>query len=210
MRCRVEFAPLRVEPRDDAEQVSQALLDEPLQVDGLHGEWAHVTTVYDYSAWIRRDALEEGEGTLPPPIDAEPFELARGFIGASYEWGGLSWSGIDCSGLVHIAYRLSGRLVPRDSWQQEATGTRVGAGDERQGDLVSYGSEERADHVAFWLGDGRILHATARDSLGVVEELEPAELTARRRAVIRLPERGIAAKAAPWQRRYRTRGRSSA
>ena len=29
---------------------------------------------------------------------------------------------------------------------------------------------EPTDHVAFWLGDGRILHATARDELGVVEE----------------------------------------
>jgi hypothetical protein len=40
--------------------------------------------------------------------------------------------------------------------------------------------------VAFWLGDGRILHATAREELGVVEEIEPEELRARRRRVVRL------------------------
>ena len=53
------------------------------------------------------------------------------------------------------------------------------------GDLVTYGGD-RADHIAFWLGEGRILHATAREGLGVVEEGEPAELRARRRAVIHL------------------------
>src|SRR5262249_14665634 len=51
---------------------------------------------------------------------------------------------------------------------------------------VTYGGE-RAAHVAFWLGPGRILHGTARDRLGVVEEAESAELRGRRRLVVRLP-----------------------
>jgi cell wall-associated NlpC family hydrolase len=210
VRCGVVVASLRAEPRDDAEQVSQALLHEPLRVADRLGDWAHVITAYDYPAWIRSEALEHGNGRLPPRVAAEPVELAPGFLGAPYEWGGLTRAGIDCSGLVHMAYRLTGRLVPRDSWQQEATGAPVAPGHELPGDLVSYGSGERADHVAFWLEGGRILHATAREDLGVVEELEPPELIACRRAVIRLPERGIAPKAAPWQRRYRLRGRSSA
>ena len=44
-----------------------------------------------------------------------------------------------------------------------------------------------ADHIAFWLGDGRILHSTGRDGgIGVVEEVEPEYLRARRRKLIRL------------------------
>jgi cell wall-associated NlpC family hydrolase len=53
------------------------------------------------------------------------------------------------------------------------------------GDLLTYGGE-RADHIAFWLGQGRILHATAREGLGVVEEPEPADLRARRRVAVRM------------------------
>ena len=52
-------------------------------------------------------------------------------------------------------------------------------------DLVTYG-EGRTDHVAFWLGAGRILHSTSREGLGVVEEPEPKELQNRRRRVVRL------------------------
>jgi cell wall-associated NlpC family hydrolase len=85
-----------------------------------------------------------------------------------------------------MAFRAIGQLVPRDAWQQEAIVKHVAAGEEQTGDLVFYGESERADHVSFWLGAGRILHATARDGLGVVEEREPAELGARRRRVGRL------------------------
>jgi cell wall-associated NlpC family hydrolase len=87
-----------------------------------------------------------------------------------------------------MAFRAWGRLVPRDSWQQEAAGSPVEPGSELPGDVVVYGGAgaERAEHVAFWVGEGRILHATARDGLGVVEEPEPAELAEGRRGVVRL------------------------
>jgi cell wall-associated NlpC family hydrolase len=96
--------------------------------------------------------------------------------------------GIDCSGLVHVAYRRAGHVVPRDAHDQEASGTAVDPGSLRRGDLVSYGPPDGdADHVAFWLGDGRILHATRREGVAtVVAEPEPEALKARRRRLFRL------------------------
>jgi len=77
--------------------------------------------------------------------------------------------------------------VPRDARQQEAAGRAVDEADVRPGDLVTYGDEAVADHIAFWLGDGRILHATQRDGIdSVLEEPEPDELRARRRRLLRL------------------------
>ena len=114
--------------------------------------------------------------------EGDPVEEARAYLGCPYEWGGLTERGIDCSGLVHMAYRRLGRLVPRDADQQEAAGARVAADDLRRGDLVCYG-----DHVAFWLGDGRILHATGREGVrAVVEEEHPPGLASRVRAYVRL------------------------
>jgi hypothetical protein len=172
MRCAVEVAPLRAEPRDDAEQVTQALRGDPLEVGERTGGWAAVRTAYGYPGWVRDEHL----------TGDTPLELARTFLGAPYEWGGLSFRGIDCSGLVHLAYRLSGRLVPRDASEQAEAGRAVD--EPAAGDLVVYG--DPVDHVAFWLGGGRILHATARDDLGVVEEPEPLSLRDRRRRAVRL------------------------
>ena len=186
MRCAVAVARLRAEPRADAEQVTQALRGEPLTVVEVRDGWAQVVTAYDYPGWVHAHVIEEGAGELSGPSASDPIAAAREFLGCAYEWGGLTSAGIDCSGLVHIAYRATGRLVPRDSWQQEAAGEAVVPGEERPGDLIAYGSTERADHVAFWLGDGRILHATAKEARGVVEEPESAELAARRRGVFRL------------------------
>ena len=185
MRCAVDAAPVRAAPADDAEQVTQLVRGEPVRVAGRDGDWIGIVTVYDYPGWVRAEALEDGEGALPPPEGRPPLELAREYLGAPYLWGGMSEAGIDCSGLVHMAYRRAGRIVPRDAWQQLAAGDPVGKPE--PGDLLLYGDAGRpADHVAFWLGEGRILHATARDGLGVVDEEEPDSLRSRRVGAVRL------------------------
>ena len=183
-RCAADVAPLRAEPDDASEQVTQALRGEPLWVDERRGEWARVVTAYDYPGWIRADALEDGEGELPVDASGSPVDVARSYLGTRYLWGGMTERGIDCSGLVHMSYRRLGRLVPRDADQQEDAGVTVS--DPAPGDLVTYG-EDVADHIAFWLGDGRILHSTGReDGIGVVEEPEPESLRSRRRKLVRL------------------------
>ena len=170
----VEVAPVRAEPDEQAEQVTQALAGEPLRVEEWRDGWARVRTVYDYPGWVRREALDGGD----------PVERARDYLGTPYLWGGMTERGIDCSGLVHMAYRRSGRIVPRDAHQQEEAGTEVS--EPRPGDLVTYG-DAAADHIAFWLGGGLILHATGREGVGgVVEEDEPAEYRPRRRRFVRL------------------------
>jgi gamma-D-glutamyl-L-lysine dipeptidyl-peptidase len=186
------LAPLRAEPSDAAEQVTQALPGEPLRVLAERDGWVKVETAYGYPGWARlEDVGGEPDAEWLRPLAAEPVEHARTLLGAPYEWGGMTPAGIDCSGLVHMAFRACGGLVPRDADQQEEAGENLSDADLRAGDLVTYGPAERADHIAFWLGEGRILHASGRDGVDkVVEEEEPPELRERRRALVRLAPRG--------------------
>ena len=184
-----QLAPLRAEPSDAAEQVTQALPGEPLHVREERGEWLRVETEYAYPGWVRREHVggEPGADWLRP-IAADPVEHARTLLGTRYEWGGMTAEGVDCSGLVHMSFRACGHLVPRDADEQEEAGERVSEHELRPGDLVTYGPPEAADHIAFWLGGGRILHATGREGIhSVLEEEEPPELRERRRALVRLP-----------------------
>jgi cell wall-associated NlpC family hydrolase len=183
VRCAVEIAPLRAEPDDGSEQVTQALLGEPLELEERRDGWARVRTAYDYPGWVRSEQIEDGEGELPADAAGTPVDVARSYLGTRYLWGGMTAAGIDCSGLVHMSYRRLGRLVPRDADQQEDAAQEVA--ELEPGDLITYG--EPVDHIAFYVGDGRILHSTGRDhGIGVVEEPEPEYLRALRHKLIRL------------------------
>ena len=116
-----------------------------------------------------------------PVRDGDPVEEARAYLGAPYLWGGMSERGIDCSGLVHMAWRRLGRIVPRDAEQQAEAAQKVD--EPRYGDLAVYGRES-VTHIAFWLGEGRILHAAG--SREVVEETEPEALREIRRGFVRI------------------------
>ena len=182
------LTPLRTEAAEESEQVTQALPGEPLRVLEERDGWVRVETAYAYPGWTRRDDLggEPATDWLRAAV-ADPLEHARTLLGTRYEWGGMTGAGVDCSGLVHMSFRACGRLVPRDADQQEDAGERLSESDLRPGDLITYGPPEGADHIAFWVGDGRILHATGREGVDcVVEEEEPAELLERRRALVRL------------------------
>ena len=82
---------------------------------------------------------------------------AKKHLGQPYQWGGL-----DCSGLVQMAYHAAGIDVPRVSYQQANSGTRVALNKLRPGDLVAWDNSTRnngADHIAIYIGGGRIIEA---------------------------------------------------
>jgi cell wall-associated NlpC family hydrolase len=188
------LTPVRAEPDAAAEQVTQVFPGEPVVVEEERDGWARIRTAYDYPGWIGADALAAGaDSAWLAPTAADPLDHARSLIGTRYEWGGMTPAGIDCSGLVHMSFRATGRLVPRDADRQEEAGAPVPEPELRPGDVITYG-DEAADHIAFWVGGGRILHATGREGVdSVVEEIEPEDLRRRRRKTLRLDVPGAAA-----------------
>ena len=89
-------------------------------------------------------------------------DLAKELIGDPYQWGGASPGGFDCSGLIQYVYGKLGYELPRISYQQASFGKRVGLNKLRAGDLVAWDNSSRnngADHIAIYIGDGRIIES---------------------------------------------------
>jgi cell wall-associated NlpC family hydrolase len=80
------------------------------------------------------------------------------YLGCPYRWGGRSWLGIDCSGLVQNAFRDIGVVVPRDTdMQRDTIGDAVTV--RRQSDLLPGDLLYLPGHVLIHAGDGAMIHA---------------------------------------------------
>ncbi len=124
---------------------------------GLIGEF-FIVAPGDYS--VARVAETGCEG-----LRSELVRTAKRFIGVPYKWGGTSSErGFDCSGLTLVVYRLNGLGLPRASFQQFKTGTKVSNGALQAGDLVFFATRkpQRVSHVGIYIGDGKFIHAPRR------------------------------------------------
>lgn len=89
--------------------------------------------------------------------------LAKDHLGERYVWGGTSLGvGVDCSGFTQQLYRKMGYSIPRDSRSQARGGSSISASQLKPGDLVFYGSSSYINHVAMYIGNGQIIHASNR------------------------------------------------
>ena len=91
-------------------------------------------------------------------------DIALKFMNSPYIWGGRIPSGIDCSGFTQLVYKILGKPIPRDSWQQAEAGTEVSFIDEAiPGDLVFFDDEiGKISHVGMILSRGLVIHASGR------------------------------------------------
>jgi cell wall-associated NlpC family hydrolase len=91
---------------------------------------------------------------------------ARQQIGRPYTYGGASPSGgFDCSGLTSWAWKQAGvTSIPRTSRDQHAWAKAITRQELQPGDLVFYssgGPSGTVSHVALFIGDGMIVHASS-------------------------------------------------
>jgi cell wall-associated NlpC family hydrolase len=94
-----------------------------------------------------------------PPRSPDMTTAAERYLGCPYLWGGKSFFGLDCSGLVQNAFRDLGIMVPRDTdMQRDTIGEAVtiaGEGDLRCGDILYM-----SGHVLIYAGGGEVIHAS--------------------------------------------------
>ena len=80
-----------------------------------------------------------------------------------YLWGGTVGPHYDCSGLMQAAFVSVGIWLPRDAYQQEGFLSKIEVAKLEPGDLVFFGTPQKATHVGLYLGDGKYIHSSGKD-----------------------------------------------
>jgi cell wall-associated NlpC family hydrolase len=87
------------------------------------------------------------------------------FLGNPYVWGGTSLThGADCSGFTQSVFRDNGVSIPRDSRSQAAGGSEISISNVQTGDLIFYSRNGVINHVAIYIGNGRVIHASSPET----------------------------------------------
>lgn len=87
---------------------------------------------------------------------------ASSYIGNAYVYGGNDpHTGVDCSGFTrYILGNIAGVYLNRTAAAQFGQGRTVSAEEARPGDLVFYSNGSNVNHVAIYVGNGQVVHAS--------------------------------------------------
>jgi hypothetical protein len=96
--------------------------------------------------------------------------VAEQFLGVPYVWGGKTFQGMDCSGLIQTAFQAAGIAAPRDTdMMEQDLGQAVLGAKLKRGDLVFW-----KGHVGVMRDAETLLHANAFHMLVAAEPLTEA------------------------------------
>ncbi len=132
-------------------------------------------------------ALNKMEDHFAVAPDAIAQSAVEWFAGSSYQWGGITPWGADCSGFVQTIFGLHGVRLPRDAHQQATAGVAVARDAVELADLLFFSDRDdlRITHVGIALAGDRMAHIAigrggfALEWLGDTDDAYIATLNAR-------------------------------
>ena len=102
-------------------------------------------------------------------------DLAKSLLAVPYLWGGKSSFGYDCTGFVQMVLKTLGIYIQRDTSLQIKNKflKKIQINNAAPGDLLFFLENNRTNHVAFLLGEGKIIHCSGHVKVEPIIQGEP-------------------------------------
>lgn len=121
----------------------------------------YIDISYKLERAVKVEEVKEDKEKGISSTRADMVEFAKKYLGGKYVYGGTSLTnGIDCSGFMMRIYEHFGYSIPRTSSAQASYATGIKSSEARPGDLFFYGSNGHVSHVAMYIGNGQVIHAS--------------------------------------------------
>ena len=91
-------------------------------------------------------------------------EISLTFLNSPYMWGGKTKFGADCSGFVQTVFKIFGKILPRDAYEQALEGVEVTTvKNSKTGDLAFFGKKiDTITHVGIIISTNKIIHSSGK------------------------------------------------
>lgn len=128
------------------------------------GEWYKVVATGEEVGYVHSDYIHpySPDDSLDD-LRAQIVTYAKQFLGTPYDYANDDlYNGTDCTGLTGQVMRPFGYVLSRSSVGQGSDGVPISREMLLPGDLITYGYSGNISHVAMYVGDDQIIHATVR------------------------------------------------
>ena len=121
---------------------------------------------------IEAEIIVDNPEKILTKLRREVIDYAKSFEGTRYKFGGTTEAGMDCSGLVNVAFQKENIQLPRISRDIATKGVSVAVKDIEEGDLVFFKTSRKYDinHVGIVVetkrGEVKFIHSST--SAGVI------------------------------------------
>ena len=177
--------------KTESRTITPATKKSSVKNTGNHKVGSIGSQLNDLEKIIKRDALLSKKfaafkkGGMENYIDVSSVDMERviaeskKYLGAKHVMGGLSRSGIDCSGLLYVSFKNNGITdIPRTAQDFARLGTVIiNTHQLIRGDLVfftkTYNTSKLITHAGIYMGNGDFIHTSSSKGVTISKLNDP-------------------------------------
>lgn len=175
---------VRTGPSLSSTIIDQYNTGQKVTIISKEGDWYKISLANNQTAYIFGQYVKPADTPVAQQITTdtassdttventdkgvEIVNYAKQFLGNPYRYGGTSLTnGTDCSGFTQSIFKNFNIAINRTSSSQYSNGVAITVSELRAGDLVFFGYGGSISHVAIYIGDNKIIHAST-SSTGII------------------------------------------